>query len=270
MTSFKIAEENNEKSRETLRLSCIALFVMLLNSVLDLFRGLYISAGIVMAMALFISIIIFFVYNGKKKGIVGAVVCTLNPLLILASFAEGLQTGSYLFILPLLFALGFLMSSSRVNFLEVIFYFFLTVVSFCTCIIFGNTVTKWQHITNQMANNMFRYNCIIVACLCALFAYIGIFFEKRYRTQLIEAMNKAELQEKKIKGQNKNLQDIAFMNAHILRSPLTNILALTQLIDTKKITDEHNKEMIEYLQQSAQQMDDAIKEIVAMTTPTEK
>lgn len=161
------------------------------------------------------------------------------------------------------------MSSSRVNFLEVILYFFLTVISFCICIIFGNAESTWQQINGQMAGEMFRYNCIIVACLCALFAYIGIYFEKRYRVQLLEAMNKAEIQEKKIKGQNKNLQDIAFMNAHILRSPLTNIIALTQLLNLEKIDDEYNKEMIEYLQTSARQMDAAIKEIIAKATVPE-
>lgn len=90
MTNFKISEESKEKSKETLRLSLLALFVMVLNAVLDFFRGLHVSAIIVLSMALAISIIIFLIYKGVKKGIVSAIVCTLNPLLVLGSFAEGL------------------------------------------------------------------------------------------------------------------------------------------------------------------------------------
>ena len=56
------------------------------------------------------------------------------------------------------------------------------------------------------------------------------------------------------------------MNAHVVRSPLANVLALAALIDQSKITDQWNKEMIEHLQTSAQQLDDAIKEIVTKAT----
>src|SRR5205085_12268947 len=97
-------------------------------------------------------------------------------------------------------------------------------------------------------------------------AYMGIRFEVLYREQLLTAKNKAEIQEERIKKQTDHLQDIAFINAHIVRSPLANILALTSLIDINKITDRDNKELIQFLQSSAQQLDNNIKEIVEKAT----
>ena len=244
----------------------MGLFVMLMNAALDFIRGLHISGILLLLMAFVMSIILWLLSKGFVKGMIAAIVFTLNPFLIMIAFAEGLKTGGYLFILPLLFALAFLMSNNKVIFFEMAVYFIITILSFCICILFCGETSKWQYISANLYAQMFAFNSICVVCLCALFAYIGIYFEKQYETALLAAKNKAELQEQKIKGQHANLQQIAFLNAHIVRSPLSNILALTSLIDTEKITDFRNKEMIEHLQTSAQKLDDAIREIVSMAS----
>lgn len=244
----------------------MALFVMLMNAVLDFLRGLQVSGILILILAFAMSIILWAIYKGYTKGMIAAIVFTVNPFLVMVAFAEGLKTGGYLFILPLLFGLAFLMNNVRVNFAEMAIHFFITVSSFCICILFCGETSRWQPISSKLYSNMFTFNSISVVCLCALFAYIGINFEKKHQAALLAAKDKAETQEKKIKGQNANLQQIAFLNAHIVRSPLSNILALTSLINTEKITDPYNKEMIEHLQTSAHKLDDAIKEIVSMAT----
>ena len=70
------------------------------------------------------------------------------------------------------------------------------------------------------------------------------------------------MHEQKIKSQNEHLKEIAFMNAHILRLSLTNILALTSLINSAETADASKKELLEYLQTSARQLDDAIKKLL--------
>jgi len=258
-------EEQNERYKRTLRFGIIALAVMLLNSALDLKRGLTISFILVVIMTVAVSGILFAIYKGYTRGTITAIVFIINPLLVLTTFAEGLKAGGYLFILPLLFALAFLMSNVRIYFFEIAAYFLITVASFCICILFCNDYSTWQNLSENLAASMFTYNSICVIFLCAVFAYTGIYFEKQNKNALLNAKNIAEMHEEKIKSQNKHLQEIAFMNAHILRSPLTNILALTSLINADKATDPANKELIEHLQTSAQQLDSAIKEIVAKT-----
>lgn len=259
-------EENKEKSKRTLRFGAIALFVMLLNALLDFIRGLPVSGVLILMLTLCVCLILFIIYKGHTKGAITAIVFTVNPFLVMIAFAEGLKTGGYLFILPLLFALAFLMNNMRFDVAWMAVYFFVTTFSFCVCIFFCSDISNWQHITSKQYSDMFTINSILVVCLCAAFAFTGSYFEKKYEAALMAAKDKAELQEKKIKGQHANLQQIAFLNAHIIRSPLSNIMALTSLINAEEITNSKEKEMIEHLQTSAHRLDDAIREIVAMAS----
>jgi signal transduction histidine kinase len=265
MQQNKTNEEADDRSKRMLRFGMIALAVMLLNGAIDVKRGLIISSVIILVMAIAVTCILLAIRKGYTKGTITAIVFIINPLLIINTFAEGLQAGCYLFILPLLFALAFLMSNVKLHLLEIASYFLITVASFCICILFCDDNTTWQHLSPQLSANMFTYNSICVIVLCAIFAYTGIYFEKKNRAALLNAKNTAEMHEQKIKSQNKHLQEIAFMNAHILRSPLTNILALTALINSAETPDDAKQELIEHLKTSAQQLDDAIKEIVAKT-----
>ena len=262
MEFVKSTEENKEKSKRTLRFGIMALFVMLMNAVLDFIRNLNLSAILVLVMALGVGIVLWAIHKGHSRGSVAAIVFIVNPLLVLIAFAEGLKTGGYLFILPLLFALTFMMGGIKLYFFEMSVYFFVTIVSFCVCILFCKDTSNWQHISPELSAQMFTFNSICVACLCAAFSYIGIYFEKRYEAALLEAKNKAELQEQEIKAQNEHLERIAFMNAHIVRSPLANILALTELIEAEKNTKGWDDELIRLLKISAHELDDNIKEIV--------
>ena len=260
----KLIENSREKTKRTFRFGFIALVVMLMNSALDFLRGLNISGILILAMVFAINIILLITYRGYTRGTVAAIIFTINPLLVLIAFAEGLKTGGYLFILPLLLAQTFMTGNIKIHFFEMAVYFFITVASFCTCILFCNETSEWQHISTELYSTMFTFNSICVVCLCAVFAYTGIYFEKQYKAALLIAKNKAETQEQKIKGQNEHLQEIAFMNAHIVRLPVANILALSDLINTESI-DAGNKELIEHIQTSAHQLDDAIRKIVSKT-----
>lgn len=75
-------------------------------------------------------------------------------------------------------------------------------------------------------------------------------------TKSIEHLNKIE-------NQNEKLKDIAWIQSHIVRAPLTNILGLIQLInETESVKD---KELLLHLNQSVQELDNSINEIVNKT-----
>jgi signal transduction histidine kinase len=63
----------------------------------------------------------------------------------------------------------------------------------------------------------------------------------------------------KLVEKNKSLEEYAFITSHNLRRPLANILGLVQLFDGKKSDDDLNKEVIEKLKTSAEQLDEVIK-----------
>lgn len=75
-------------------------------------------------------------------------------------------------------------------------------------------------------------------------------------TKSIEHLNEIE-------NQNEKLKDIAWIQSHIVRAPLTNILGLIQLInETESVKD---KELLLHLNQSVQELDNSINEIVNKT-----
>jgi len=69
---------------------------------------------------------------------------------------------------------------------------------------------------------------------------------------------------KAIEGQNKKLHEIAYIQSHVVRAPLARIIGLVNLIKTN--TDVAlDREMLGYLEQSANEFDEAIKDITSKT-----
>jgi PAS domain S-box-containing protein len=68
---------------------------------------------------------------------------------------------------------------------------------------------------------------------------------------------------KEIENQNEKLKDIAWIQSHIVRAPLTNIMGLLKIInETNAVTD---KELLSYLNQSVEELENSINEIVDKT-----
>jgi len=63
-----------------------------------------------------------------------------------------------------------------------------------------------------------------------------------------------------IKKQNEKLKQIAYMQSHVVRVPLANIMGLTNLI--MEDIPEKQKEIFNYLTMAAKQLDDVIRDIV--------
>nr|WP_294898129.1 PAS domain-containing protein [uncultured Pedobacter sp.] len=75
------------------------------------------------------------------------------------------------------------------------------------------------------------------------------------------------LKEREIKiiNQNKRLKEIAQINSHDLRRPVTSILGLISLFDKDNVANDNNKVMIEYLQKATEELDQVIHTIVSKT-----
>jgi len=73
-------------------------------------------------------------------------------------------------------------------------------------------------------------------------------------TRLVEIQN--ELEERV-----KQLKVVSFKNSHLLRSPVSSIIGLVDLIDEDGITSEHNVKIFNFLKQTITKLDDVIREI---------
>ncbi len=68
--------------------------------------------------------------------------------------------------------------------------------------------------------------------------------------------------ESELKKQNDILNKIAWLQAHKVRSPVATLLGLVQIFNMKDPADPLNREVLQYVQTTAQQLDTVIREIV--------
>ena len=64
-----------------------------------------------------------------------------------------------------------------------------------------------------------------------------------------------------IETQNQQLLEIAWMQSHSVRSPLTKIMALAELLHTTPANDPHQSKLLKYLLEAANEMDEQVKQI---------
>lgn len=68
-----------------------------------------------------------------------------------------------------------------------------------------------------------------------------------------------------IEEQNKTFHEISWTQSHMVRAPLSRIMALTTLLQETQ-SDEERKELIQYIKTSSNELDDIIKKITELTT----
>ncbi len=74
--------------------------------------------------------------------------------------------------------------------------------------------------------------------------------------------------EKRIKRQLEALREIAFMQSHVMRRPVSSILGLISLFEKDKLEGE-NLELMEYLERATKELDDVIHHIVRQANQLE-
>ncbi len=65
-----------------------------------------------------------------------------------------------------------------------------------------------------------------------------------------------------IEEQNRRLRDIAWIQSHIVRAPLSRIMGLTKLISDERTDEDFRKELLSHLDTSAEELDNIIRDIV--------
>lgn len=260
-----IISKQRAASRRLIYFGAVALTVILGTGVINHSRGLWLSAYILYGFAAAIGVIMLLDYHGYSKYKNASLVVTINFFLSCITMVEGLDAGGYLFIIPTIFALVFMLGNTREYKAEVIGYFVISVLSFSLPILFVPEKSSWQNITAEIYGKMFTTNAIAVVVLCAVFAYIGIYFERQVYESLVNERNKAKHQEQMIREQNGYLREIAFMSSHTVRAPLSNILGLAALMrDVPNDPDTHSLVM-DGIQNSAKDLDNAIHHMVSKT-----
>jgi signal transduction histidine kinase len=91
------------------------------------------------------------------------------------------------------------------------------------------------------------------------------YIELRQKNQIIEHLNKSletkvERRTRLLKEQNSKLMEYAFINAHVLRAPVSRILGLINLL-RKPNSDTDEKEIIRLLEESSLELDKVVRNL---------
>lgn len=260
-----ILSKQRAASRRLIYFGVVALTVILGTGITNHIRGLWLSAWLLYTFAVVIGIIMLLDYWGYSRFKNTSVVVAVNLFLCSITTVEGLNAGAYLYIIPTIFALVFMLGNTREYRAEVIGYFVISVLSFATTILLVPNSSSWQKISDDVYRKMFTTNAIAVVVLCAVFAYIGIYFERKVYERLINERNKARHQEQMIREQNGYLREIAFMSSHTVRAPLSNILGLAALM--RDIPNDPDTFLLvkEGIATAAHDLDKAIHHMVSKT-----
>lgn len=103
-----------------------------------------------------------------------------------------------------------------------------------------------------------------------MFLYKSILYSiERKKTIAAIAVQMAEKLSyiKTVEAQNEKLRDISWMQSHIVRAPLARIIGLVQLFKDSHSPDDREN-IIEYLVLSANELDEAIHDIIDKTDDT--
>ncbi len=84
-------------------------------------------------------------------------------------------------------------------------------------------------------------------------------------SKILRDITESKRSEAQLRQQNEKLSEVAFLQSHIVRGPLTTILGLIDLIDFNNPSDPENLELLPMLQTVAKELDVVIHEIVQKT-----
>ncbi|HEX8333784.1 MAG TPA: ATP-binding protein [Segetibacter sp.] len=201
----------------------IAIAFALVSTVTNVVYGNHLSTLLVTNL---ISALLFILYMNSKGYLLFTKIASISYLnfhFILITLAEGTKTGGYLYYCPLLFAIPFLVDNNKRYMREVGLYFFITLTSFIAAFFIGGESSSWQYISPAIQSKMFYSNLFSVVFLCACFAYLAIYLERKYVKAILLQVKKTE---EAMEAKSRFLSCMG----HELRTPLNGIIGATNLL----------------------------------------
>ena len=220
-----------EVSKRTTQLGIVAVTIAFLVAVYYFFLGIYISSLLIGGYCIFLVINILLNKAGYFKYSNLVIICATNVLLICTVTAEGLRAHGYMFFLPLLFSIPFIVENNKSFNKELLFYFIITILSYSYCIFFIDEQSQLQYISESGYRIMSYTNTFSAFILTAGFACTTLFFERKYARALLEEKNRVE------EALHSRSKFLSYMG-HELRTPLNGIIGNINILNREKMLPE--------------------------------
>ncbi len=223
-TANKVVLDIKEASKRTVQLVQISIVCCFIIMLINIMQGIYLTASILAFWCLIYTLILVITKKGYYQFAKISVLFFINMLLVISTKAEGLETGAYMFFLPLLFAIPFALEDNKYFNIEIYAYLGFTFVSFFVALFISDDKSTWQIIPEEAVKIKFYINSAFAVGLSGVFSYFSIYFERKYATALME---------QKLKAEEATMARSRFLSnmGHELRTPLNGIIGAANLLD---------------------------------------
>lgn len=235
-----------ETVKRTARFGYIAMLFGSISIVTNVIYGNLLSALLVAGLVICLLVILMLNFKGWFTVAKIFSVISLNAFLTVIAFSEGLKSGGYLFFIPLLTVLPYLIDNHERYLEELSAYLAITIACFCACIFYCPEASAWQTISEEIYARMFLNNSLSVILISASYAIIGLFMERRYVETIIRQKQKTE---EAAKARSRFLSNMG----HELRTPLNGIIGVSNLLE-KEASLPHQEEYLNILKYCSDHM----------------
>lgn len=264
-------DTSKEDQKKIIRLNQFVVLALLVNffSVINYFLlSLYISALINITSAYLFLLAYYF--NSRRKLEVARIisVVNLNLYLIVISYIEGLNAGSYLFYFPYFLVLTFVVSIGR-SFHSWVLIYSITVIGAFLCLHFSPpSHGSLQIIPEALYQRLYQSNLVMSMALTLVFSYASLRINKDNEERILKenaALKKAELEllKAKKKAEVASITKSRFLSnmSHELRTPLNGIIGASNLLLQENYLA-HQKPNLDVLKYSSDHMMVLINDIL--------
>ncbi|MDB5193900.1 MAG: response regulator [Segetibacter sp.] len=222
-TSISSIHDIKETSKRLTQFCCVAMIITSVTVFTNILHDNPLSVLLVVGLMSVLALMVWINIMGYARIAKTVLIVIINMFLVAIAFAEGLNTASIFYFLPLLYAIPFFIDNTKAYKLEVGIFFSFTLLCFISCIIFCGKTSTWQNISEAVTRQMFITNCVCSFLLCAFFAYLSVYLERKYATALLAQINKTE------DAMDARTRFLSSMG-HELRTPLNGIIGATNLL----------------------------------------
>ncbi len=229
-----IAQDIKETTKRMRQLCYVAISISLIVTIIELFNKNYISSGITIAKICSSCLVLLLLNLGYFKIAKTFIFIQINAFLLSVAFTVGHHAGGYMYFFPLVFALPMLVNNHKKQSIEIATYLSITAVCFYVSIFWGKETSSFEHISTTTYDVLFHVNCFFAIVLSAVFAYLSVYFERKYVSALMDEKQKVE---EAMQARTRFLSTMG----HELRTPLNGIIGVSGLLQKEEILPEQQE-----------------------------